>query len=450
MDLPALTGFTGDAIEPSHPLYRSYCQIFNGAISKHPALILCPRTDEDAAIALAYAQETGQEVAVRGGGHNVAGLALVDDGVVIDFREMRAIAVNAAEQSVRVEPGTIWRELDAATSQYGLATTGGIVSDTGVAGLTLGGGLGWLMGKYGLSCDNLTSAKVLLADGTVVRASANENADLCWALRGGGGNFGIVLEFKFRLYPVSTVYAGSIIFPVSATRSAVRWFHKLGESAPDDLTMSLVGSTTADGVKVVSIDACWLGTEGDGRTLLSGACADVDVITTTLKLRPYIEWQQAFDDPYRRGRRSYWKSLYVTDFSDQFADFFEDAIAHAPSPHTMLTFDHTHGSASRVPSDATAFVHRDKHYLMLVNTNWNDVEDDALNISWTRETFERARKYGMSSVYVNYLSQEGPARVQEAYSSSTLTRLQAVKQRYDPGNVFHANQNIPPLRRHQP
>ncbi len=446
LDTSALRrGFRGDVVLPGSPRYDRCRALFNGLIDRRPAAIVRPRSGDDVRTALEFGLASGLSIAVRGGGHNVAGHALVDDGLVIDFAHLRAVRVDPVRRRAVVAPGVTWREFDRAAQRHGLATTGGIVSDTGVAGLTLGGGLGWLMGRHGLSCDNLVRASVMLADGSTVEASPAVNPDLYWALRGGGGNFGIVLEFEFALHPVPAVYAGSVTYPVERARTAIERLRLVGDAAPDEVTLSMYAGTAADGSKFVSVDACCLGDEAAGAELTRDMISrQADIVSDTRRLRPYTEWQRAFDDPHRRGLRSYWKSIYVDELSAEFADLLAETLRQAPSPHTILTFDHVHGAAARVGPEETAFSHRDKRYLLLVNTNWDGPADDELNIEWTRSVFQQVSRFGTESGYVNYLGQEGAERVQSAYSPANLRRLARVKGRYDPYNVFRANQNIPP------
>jgi FAD/FMN-containing dehydrogenase len=424
--------------------YDDARRLFNGMIDCRPLAIVQPLDVADIREALLIAQDEHLELAVRGGGHNVAGLALVDDGIVIDCSTLRHVDVDEGNRLATCDPGVLWGELDAATHAHRLATTGGIISDTGVAGLTLGGGLGWLMGLHGLSCDNLIEAEVLLANGDLAVASEDDHKDLLWALRGGGGNFGVVTRFRFRLHPVSQVFAGSVVYPIGNCRQAMRRFVALGDSSPDELTMSFVAATEPSGVKVASLDACYCGNRAGGFAATAPLVAQQGVLRDTRGMMPYVQWQKAFNDPFRRGRRSYWKAQYVVDLSDAFADYVRDALETAPSPHTMLTIDHVHGAAARVPEDATAFAHRDLRYLFLLNTNWDEPSDDVINIEWTRRFFDELRNFGPPSAYVNYLSVEGKTRTREAYSPEAMAKLRALKARYDPSNVFHTNQNVLP------
>jgi FAD/FMN-containing dehydrogenase len=442
-DLESLSqSIRGRVITPGDPRYDACRVIFNGTIDRRPRAVVRPRSMDDVATVLRFTQDAGLELSIRGGGHNIAGHAICN-GVVADFTDMRTVEIDAVRRRAIVQPGATWGEFDEAAQRSGLATTGGIISDTGVAGLTLGGGLGWLMGKYGLSCDNLLRARVMLATGEIVTADEDENTDLFWALRGGGGNFGIVLEFEFALHPVHGVFAGSVVYPLSMATEAFHRFISLGDIAPDELTLDLVMTTGPTGEKTVTVDACYLGSESRGQVATS-SLRFAEAVADTRRFQSYCDWQQTLDDHYRRGRRSYWKSLYITRLDGDFLDLIVEAITTAPSPYTMLTFDHVHGRASRIPASATAFSHRDKRYLFLINTNWNDPDDDELNVSWTRELFDRLVPFGPESAYVNYLSDEGQTRVRAAYGHETYERLAKVKAKYDPRNVFRHNQNVLP------
>lgn len=435
---------TGELITPDDLRYDGCRAIFNGMIDTRPAVIVRPRTVEDVAASVRFARDEGHELAIRSGGHNVAGLAL-SEGIVVDFRDMRAISVDPRTRRAIVQPGATWGQYDAEAQRYGLATTGGIISDTGVAGLALGGGLGWLMGKYGLSCDNMRSCQVVLADGSIVEANDNSEPALMWALRGGGGNFGAVTSFEFALHPVAGVYAGSLVYPLSHALEACERFVRVGNVAPDELTMSLVLMTNNLGQRVVSVDPCYLGSAAAGAEATSGLVpnnAEAVLLSDSRRFQDYVDWQQAFDDPYRRGRRSFWKSIYIENMTEEFFRLIASAIAEAPSPHSMLTFDHVHGAATRIPIADTAFAHRDKQYLFLINTNWNDPADDKVNIDWTRDLFAEVSPFGRGSAYVNYLSNEGADRVRAAYSEETYARLATVKRQVDPENLFNHNQNI--------
>lgn len=431
-------------LAPGDAGYEERRRIFNGMIDRRPALIVQPRNDADVIRTVAAARATGMDLAIRGGGHNVAGNSLCDGGIVIDFHHMSDVSVDAVQRRAIVLPGATWGAVDVATAKHGLAVPGGIISDTGVAGLTLGGGVGWLMGVHGLTCDNLLAVRLVLASGDVVTASEKEHSDLFWGVRGGGGNFGVVVEFQFKLHVVRDVYAGAVTYPLTSTRSALRRFIEVGDAAPDELTLSAVLSTADDSRKVIELDACFLGGEEEGRRATAGLASLGGEVSDSRRLQPYVEWQRAFDDPYRRGRRSYWKALYVTRLVDELFDLLDAAMLDVPSPHTMLTFDHLHGAVSRIARNATAFAHRDKCYLLLVNTNWDDPADDQMNVDWTRRLFARLEPFGSSSGYVNYLSDEGTDRVRAAYGDHHFWQLARLKAKYDPQNLFHVNQNIPP------
>lgn len=430
---------------PGNPEFDERRTIFNGMIDRRPDIIVQPTTDAEVREAILAAAAADAPLAIRGGGHNVAGNAICEGGLVIDFHRLQNVFIDRRRRTANVGPGASWGVVDTATARHGLATPGGIISDTGVAGLTLGGGLGWLMGVHGLTCDNLRSARVVLADGTIMTASQYENADLFWGLRGGGGNFGVVVDFEFELHPVRDVYAGALTYPLTKAGLALRRLVDVGESAPDELTMSAILTTSPTGQKTVELDACYLGSLERGQEATAGLVLGGPALSDTRRPQPYVDWQRAFDDPFRRGRRSYWKGLYVTRLDHELFELLEQAMETVPSPHTMLTFDHQHGAANRVPAGATAFSHRDKSWLLLINTNWDSTSDDDLNIEWTRSLFAQLEDFGPPSGYVNYLSDEGASRVRAAYGVETFDRLTKLKSKYDPENLFHFNQNIPPL-----
>jgi FAD/FMN-containing dehydrogenase len=432
-------------ILPDHKEYQVRRRIFNGLIDRNPAAIILPRSQAALQESFLAARGTGLPISVRGGGHNVAGLALVDAGIVIDNSFLRDVIIDPVSRIATVGPGALWADFDAAAQIYGLACPGGIVSDTGVAGLTLGGGIGWLNVMYGLACDALLSGDVILADGTSIEASEVVNEDLFWCLRGGGGNFGLVTRFRFRLQQLTKVYAGSIIYDFSQAKEALEKFWHMGQAAPDNLTVSLV-ATVRQGRKVVSIDVCYVGDAEDGRVItdLLLPTRYSALVGDSRRVRPYLTWQRAFDDDTRRGRRSYWRSIYIDDLSATFVNVFLDAVESAPSPFTMLTFDHIHGAAARVPTDATAFSQRNRKFLLLVNANWETPVEDRSNLDWCDSVFASLSGLGTGGGYINYLSNEGQKRISESYGSITYERLRQFKRRFDPENVFRATQNIPP------
>ncbi len=381
---------------------------------------------------------------IRAGGHNVAGTSMLDNGVVIDVSRLYRVEIDRVNRIAVIQPGALWRDVDTSAEKFDLCTPGGIISDTGVAGLTLGGGIGWLNGLYGLACDNLVQAKVLLANGQHIQVNKDENSDLFWALKGGGGNFGLVTKFEQSLHELPEIYAGSILFPESSWKSALKRYVDTCMEASDNLTASFV-ATTKEGEKVISVDVCYAGNPNLGikeSSKFIGQNVEV-VLSDSRKIRSYVNWQRMFDDDSRRGLRSYWRSLFIPDPSDEkFAKIFTKYFKSCPSIYTMLTFDHIHGEASRVKVLDTAYSHRGKMFLFLINTNWSAKDDDAINIDWCNNFYGELSSVFGGENYVNYLSKEESRRVELAYGDETFEKLKVIKRKYDPNNVFFGNQNI--------
>lgn len=439
-------GLAGSMISPGHPEYDAARRVFNGLIDKKPSAIIRCASISDILRSLEFAVQNSIPFAVRGGGHSAAGYSTIDDGVLIDLSMMRSVFVDSGGRKAFAEPGTTWREFDRETQAFGLATTGGIISNTGIAGLTLGGGLGWLMGKYGLSCDNLASAYVLLANGQHVRAAECENEDLYWALRGGGGNFGIVTRFEYSLHPVTSVVTGSLFFPIDEAIDSLKKYRELAANAPDEITYDFVLGTNRSGDKYAVIDGCWCGPVAQGNYFFDEQVGKLRPNKHSVLERKYSDWQQYLDDDLRRGRRSYWKSLFLADLSDDIIEIICSHFSSCPSRYTFLTFDHLHGAVSAVSNEATAFSNRHRTHLFLINTNWDHPEEDEKNISWANALYaDLQQKQPDSESYVNYLSLEGSMRVKRAFSAGNYERLRAIKSKYDPQNYFNQNQNIQPL-----
>jgi len=408
---------------------------------------------EDAAVAaVAFARAHGLLVAVRGGGHNVAGNAVCDDGIVIDLSGMRGVRVDPAARTARAQPGVTWGELDRETQLFGLATTGGFVSATGIAGLTLGGGIGWLARKHGTACDNLLSADLVTAGGEVVTASATEHPELFWGLRGGGGNFGIVTSFEYRLHPVGPmVLAGWVVHPFEQAGDVLRRFRDLVASAPDELTVVAVISRAgnephlperAHGQLVVTLSVCWAGDLDQGERALRPLRSFGRPLADLVGPMPYTVLQSA-DAP--AGLQNYWKSSYLDALGEEAID---TAIAHASgmtSPLSSCYFEHLQGAIGRAGEDDTAFGHRDAAFDFTILSVWPDPAESAEHISWSRDFWAAMQPFA-SGVYVNNLGAEGEDRVRAAYTPAAYRRLAALKDRYDPANLFRCNQNIRPSR----
>lgn len=446
--------FQGDLIAPGDERYESARVVFNAAIDRRPALIARCADANDVIEAVNFAREESLLVAVRGTGHNVAGFAVCDDGLVIDLSLMKGISVDPTARMVRVEAGCNWGEVNNALEPHGLAATGGFVSVTGVSGLTLGGGLGWLVRKHGLALDNLLSAEVVLADGRRVTASAGENDDLFWAIRGGGGNFGVVTSFEFQAHPLSTVLAGMVVHPAAAAAGAIRRWRDLEVNAPDESTQGALlfhfpdDATTPPALRgsaVVGLGGVYAGRVEEGEKVLSPLRHYGPPLADMFQPMPYSAAQRMADFLWPAGLHNYWKSSYLTTLTDEAIDVIVDFFARVPSPRTVIVLEHNGDSAwDRVPEAATAFGHRVWPYNFLVTSAWSNPKETNRNIAWTRELFDAMRPVAAPGAYVNYLGgDEGVDGLKAAYGAK-LARLAAVKAKFDPTNLFRANQNIQP------
>ncbi len=437
-------GLRGELLLPGDRDFDTARRVVNGAIDKTPALIVRCAGVADVMSSVKFARMNELTVAVRGGGHNVAGNAVCDDGMVIDLSHMRSIRVDPERRTAHAEAGARWRDFDHETQAHGLATPGGMVSSTGIAGLTLGGGIGWLLGKHGLTCDNLLSADVVTADGRFLRASTNCNEDLLWGLRGGGGNFGIVTSFEYRLHPLGPVLGGTVIYPLDKAQEVLSFYKSFTSQAPDELTANATLYTRPDGVPVVSIDFCYAGSLEKGEKVVEPLKKYDSPLEDLSRPMPYCELQTMFDNPFRVGLQSYWKATFISDLS---ADALNAVIAHfshVPSAQTILFIQHYHGAMRRIGKDDASFSHRDAEYGLLIASYWHQQAEADNNIEWTRNFFSAMQPFSMSTVYVNFLSNEGENRVKAAYDSEKYARLVALKNKYDPTNFFHLNQNIRP------
>lgn len=444
----------GVLLRPGDEDYEAARAVWNGMIDRRPELIVrCAGVaDVIAAIQLARAQDL--LVAVRGGGHSVAGLSVCDGGIVIDLSPMKGIRVEPLRRTARVEPGVKWSELDRETQMFGLAVPGGVVSTTGIAGLTLGGGQGWLGRKYGLALDNLLSVDVVTADGRLLTASAEENADLFWGVRGGGGNFGIVTSFEYRLNPVGPiVLAGPAFYPAARAVEVLRGYRDFFADAPDEIAgMAAVLTAppapflpdSVHGSKVVAIVLCYVGDPRAGEAALAPLRSLAEPVVDLVQPMPYAALQSLFDEGQLPGRQNYWKSSYVNEISDGAIETFVAHATTAPSPVTMAYFLRLEGAIGRVGEDETAYSHRRAAYDFASLTVWTDPREDDEQIAWTRDFWQAMQPYAAGAVYVNNLGDEGDARVREAYGEGKYERLVAVKDKYDPANLFRLNQNIRP------
>lgn len=433
----------GDVLMQGDTGYDAARAIWNGMINRRPAIIARCASPTDVQVAVTHAREHGLLLSVRGGGHSLPGHSVNDGGIMIDLSPMKRITVDPAERTARAQPGVLWGELDAATHAHGLAVPGGQISHTGIAGLTLGGGIGWLMRKYGLTCDNLAAAEVVLADGQVVKVSDTENADLLWGLRGGGGNFGVVTEFNYRLHPVSFVFGGLVAFPLPAGKGVLQALRDYLPTVPDELTTTTFLLTTPDGHKALGVGFCYCGDPDNGEQWLAPIRQMGPVVMEQVGAMPYPALQSMLDQVAEPGRRYYLKSNFVDELHDEAVDVLIDAYMQVPSPLTAVLLVQMGGAVSRADPNSTAFYHRTAALSFSAFACWTDPAEDNTNIAWARQLWNDLRPYMPGSVYVNELEDEGADRVREAYGPA-YDRLATLKRRYDPDNLFRLNQNIKP------
>ncbi len=440
--------FSGEA---AYHLSRT---IWNAMIDRKPAAIVRAVGAADVIRTVNFAREHGLLLAVRGGGHNIAGNAVCEGGLMLDLTPMKSVRIDPASRTARVEPGVTLGEFDREAQAFGLATPLGINSTTGVAGLTLGGGFGWLSRSFGLTVDNLLSADVVTADGALVRASEKENPDLFWAIRGGGGNFGVVTSFEFKLHPVGPdVIAGLIVHPATNARELLAEYRRIVLAAPDGLTCWVVLRkapplpflpTEVHGTDVLVFAMCWAGDLESGKKAVAPLKALGKPYADIVGPMPFAAWQAAFDPLLVPGARNYWKSHDFTELKDEVIDLVLDSTRRAPSPDCEAFIGHLGGAVNRVPANATAYPHRDAEFILNVHTRWNDAADDSRCIVWARELFDKAAKYATGGVYVNFMPEDETARVRVGAYGPNYERLAKLKAKYDPTNIFRHNQNIRP------
>lgn len=453
-DVRAFAGaLDGQLIRSGDAAYEDARQIWNAMIDRRPALIARCASVGDVQRAVAFARDHQMLLAVRGGGHNIAGNAVCDGGLVVDLSAMNRVGVDPRNRRARVGPGATLGDVDAATQEHGLATPLGINSTTGVAGLTLGGGFGWLTRQYGMTVDNLVSAEVVTAEGALVRASEDENADLLWGLRGGSGNFGVVTGFEFALHPVGPeVYGGLIVFPAEQGRSVLRAHRELVPSLGEDTNLWAVIRKapplpflpeSVHGTEIVAMALFNSAGQAAGERLAAQVRGFGTPLGEHAGMQPYAAWQQTFDPLLAPGARNYWKSHNFRQLSDGVIDEAMAFGSRLPSPQCEIFIALLGGKAGRVAADATAYAHRDANFVMNVHGRWETAREDRAGIGWAREFFDATTSYATGSVYVNFMTEDEAGRVGAAYGPN-LARLREIKRRYDPGNLFRLNQNIAP------
>jgi len=434
----------GPVLTPGDAGYDGARRIWNAMIDKRPALIARCMGTADVIQAVRFAAEHGSLVSVRGGGHNVAGTAVCDDGLMIDLSQMKGVHVDPAARTAWAQPGVLWQDFDHETQAFGLATTGGVVAETGIAGLTLGGGVGWLVRKYGLACDNLLAADVVTADGQLRRASATENTDLFWGLRGGGGNFGVVTAFQYRLHSVPSILGGLVIYPRAAARDVVRFHRDFTAKAPEDLTSYAAFLTAPDGMPVVGVATCYCGDLREGERVLAPLRKFGSPLVDQMQEMPYSGMQGLFGPAFPWGNRNYWKSSFLRELPDAAVDAVVEQANKCESPLTAVALEYYGGAASRVAPDATAFPHRAATYNMVVLAQWREAAEDSTHMGWARSIWNAVQPWSSGAVYSNALGNDEDAKtVREAYGAN-YARLAALKAKVDPKNMFRLNQNIAP------
>ena len=448
------TQVRGTVALPGEPGYEQSRSIWNAMIDRRPALVVRAAGAADVIQAVNFARERHLLLAIRGGGHNIAGNAVCDGGLMLDLTPMKSVRIDPANRTARVEPGVTLGEFDREAQAFGLATPLGINSTTGVSGLTLGGGFGWLSRKHGLTIDNLLSADVVTADGRLLRASDRENADLFWAIRGGGGNFGVVTSFEYRLHPVGPeVLAGLIVHPFARAKELLAGYRAAAAKMPEDLACWVVMRKApplpflpqdVHGKEVVVLAVCYAGKIEDGRAAIAPIQALGKPIAEMVGPSPFSGWQTAFDPLLTPGLRNYWKSHDFTSLSDGVIDVFVDAAGRLPTPHCELALAQLGGAINRVPQQATAYPHRDVSFALNVHTRWVEAADDARCIKWARDLFDAAAPHATGGVYVNFMPEDEGDRVRMGAYGPNYNRLVAIKRQVDPGNLFRLNQNVRP------
>jgi FAD/FMN-containing dehydrogenase len=434
----------GYVLMPGDPGYDQARTVWNAMIDRHPGIIVRCTCSDDVIAAVNFAREQRVPLGIKGGGHNVAGRAVSDGGLTIDLSLMKQIDVDPVRRKATAEPGMLWEEFDRATQAHGLATVGGVVGSTGIAGLTLGGGQGWLTGRFGLTLDNLLSVEVVTADSRLLRVSSDESPDLFWAMRGAGANFGVATSFEYRLHPVQVVLGGLILHPITRARDVLRFYREFASALPDELTTYAAILTLPDGEQVVALIACYSGDMSAGEHVLAPLRGFGQPLADTVAQIPYLEMQNLVGPGFPHGRLNYWKSGMTAAISDQMIDAVAAFGACRPSPHTAIVIADCHGAYSRVGKTDTAYAHRALQFDLVILSSWTDPTASESNLQWTQELFSAVKPHLSDAVYVNDLDgDDGSERVRTAYGEN-YPRLVQLKEQYDPTNLFQLNNNIVP------
>ncbi len=435
----------GELLCPSDDEYNEARSLWNAMFDKRPALIVRCAGVSDIISSVNFARTNNIPVAVRGGGHNVSGSGACEGGLMLDMSRLKSVRVDSVNRTARAEPGLTWGEFDRETQAFGLATTGGICSETGIAGVTLGGGFGWLMRKHGLALDNLLSVDVVSADGQLRTASATENADLFFGVRGTHSNFGIVTSLEYRLHPVGpTVLAGMVLHPLEKGRDVLRFYREYTSQAPEEMSAWAALLSSPDGHPMVAILACYIGPNEEGEKVVRPLKEFGPPMADMIQPMPYLKAQSLIDESFPRGRHNYWKSHLLRELSDGAIDALVEGFSRVASPYSSVLIEQLGGAMSRVGKEETVFSHRDASYDVVIMPMWSDPAESELHIQWADELWRATQPSSSGGVYVNYLGNEGEERIKAAYGTG-YERLVTLKNKYDPTNLFRFNQNIKPM-----
>jgi FAD/FMN-containing dehydrogenase len=437
--------FSGTVLVPGDGEYDDARRVHNGLIDRRPALIARCHGTADIADAIGIARSSGLGISVRGGGHNVAGRAVADGGVMIDLSPMRGVHVDPGARTARAQGGVVWKELNREAHAHGLAVTGGAISSTGIAGYTLGGGLGWLMAKHGLGADNLIGVELVTADGETLNVDDDSHPDLMWALRGGGGNFGVAASLVYRLHPLSMVTGGLIAHPIDAAGEMLRFYREAVADCSDDLTVfaGLVHAPDGSGLKLAAMVVFHTGSPDEAERDLAPFKAWGAPLMVEVGPMPYPVMNTLLDGAYPKGALNYWLSSFTTGLPDELIDSMVERFASVPSPMTAMLLEHFHGAVTRIGPTETAVPHRDEGWNLLLPSEWIDHADTDANITWTKDTYAALSEHFSGGRWLNYLGDDQDDAISSAYGPN-YERLVEVKRRYDPDNVFHLNHNIVP------